>query len=510
MPIADPKPVDLAVAGIDRRRFLKDLTGAAAVLGAGRPSHTGGATRDAQSPINTPGFTTRGYYIILSRMPTFGLSEWKRILRYMKEDECNFLILWVGGGFRSKRFPITWQYNRSHQNVEKDFVRQLIDFGHSLNVKIVLGFTPFSYDGVNQYPLKRPDLKAYQKNGALTGLGGIDCWGYALNPSKADAQTFMLDYASEMYFDFYPNADGLFIESSDYAICYCPYCLGHYYEREFEFVKRISERVWKAKADATVVVYPHYFSGAEIPHFGRGEREKYDPRWTLFFTPHSAPIRESLVRMASSSISWEPIVLLTPDEIKARFQNVRERGVTGLVASLECESFVARFPEGGDWNFIGERMKPFGYAWLDDDADSYGYLLTKVLRTAYREFSRDPDLPLDTFRTRLRKGIFLDSTPDSAVDDLLEWQAAYATDRGWFLAGPVMSPEILQRHLELGRVKPAQLENYSVNLNRLKAIRQKYQRSLKDPNVIEMLRVIDWTLARWAGKEAILQPPYHV
>lgn len=510
MPVIDLERHDGAIASPDRRQFLKNLAGTVALLDSGSRCCAEAPSRHHQPGATNPGFTTRGYYIILSRMPTFGLSEWKRILRYMKEDRCNFLILWVGGGFRSKKFPITWQYNRAHRNVEKDFVRELIDFGHSLDIKIVLGFTPFSYDGVNQYPLERPDLKAYQKNGTLAGLGGIDCWGYALNPSKMDAQKFMLEYASEMFFDFYANADGLFIESSDYAICYCPYCAGHYYEREFEFVKRISDRVWKVKHDATIVVYPHYFSGAEIPGFERGSRERYDPRWTLFFTPHSAPVHEDLVRMASNSINWEPMVLLTPDEIRTRFQRMREHGVTGLVASLECESFVAQFPEGGNWNLIGKRMKPFGYTWLGDDTDTYGYLLTRILRIAYREFSHDPGLPLDAFRDVLKKEVFADSTPSSAVDDLLVWQKAYVTDRGWFQAGPVMSPEILRQHLELGRVKPAQLEAYQAMLDRLKTIRRNYQEPFKDPNVAEMLRVIDWTLARWEGKEAILQPPYKV
>src|SRR2546426_4625845 len=48
-----------------------------------------------------------------------------------------------------------------------------------------------------------------------TTLFRSHCWGYALNPSRREAQTFMLEYAREMFFDFYPNADGLMIESSD-------------------------------------------------------------------------------------------------------------------------------------------------------------------------------------------------------------------------------------------------------------------------------------------------------
>ena len=89
---------------------------------------------------------------------------------------------------------------------------------------MLLALTPFSYDGVNQYPLQHPELKATQRNGHLAKLSGIHCWGYALNPARPAAQRFMLEYAREMMFNFYPNADGLMIESSDYAICYCSDC----------------------------------------------------------------------------------------------------------------------------------------------------------------------------------------------------------------------------------------------------------------------------------------------
>src|SRR5262249_34205097 len=209
----------------------------------------------------------RGYYFTFCRMPTFGLAEWKQTYDRIHSDGGNTVLLWVGGGFRSRKFPVTWQYNRDHKNIQADFVRELIDYGHSKGIKTLLGFTPFSYDGVNQYPIEHPELKAVQQNGRLAKLSGIHCWGYALNPSRPEAQKFMLDYIREMFFDFYPNADGLMIESSDYAICFCSQCQGHYYEREFEFVRAISQEVWKAKPDATILVYPHYFSGKSVPGF---------------------------------------------------------------------------------------------------------------------------------------------------------------------------------------------------------------------------------------------------
>lgn len=109
----------------------------------------------------------------------------------------------------------------------------------------------------------------------------------------------MLDYAREMAFEFYPEADGLFIESSDYAICHCPQCGPRQFDHEFAFMRAISNEVWGQNPAATIVVYPHYFSGARLK-FSFSEavatKQPFDSRWTLFFTPHSAAIEPELNR----------------------------------------------------------------------------------------------------------------------------------------------------------------------------------------------------------------------
>src|SRR5438105_4769468 len=71
-----------------------------------------------------------GYYMTFMRMPVMGLADWKNTLDSISEDRANTVILWMGGGFRSKRFPITWAYNKEHKNVEHDFVPDLIEYAH--------------------------------------------------------------------------------------------------------------------------------------------------------------------------------------------------------------------------------------------------------------------------------------------------------------------------------------------------------------------------------------------
>ena len=153
-----------------RRQFLKcaSVNLGALTLGVARLP----APEKAASP-----FAQRGYYITFMRMPTYGLTQWKEILDCLQADGANLLLLWMGGAFRSKKFPITWKFNEEHQNVRQDFGRELIAYAHARGIRVLLGFTPFGYDGVNQYPLEHPELKALKRDGKPTDLSGIYCWG---------------------------------------------------------------------------------------------------------------------------------------------------------------------------------------------------------------------------------------------------------------------------------------------------------------------------------------------
>ena len=210
----------------------------------------------------------------------------------------------------------------------------------------------------------------------------------------------MLEYVREMTFDFYPNADGLLIESSDYAICHCKDCGGRFFEKEFGFVKRISEEVWEKKPEATIVVFPHYFSGADVPGFGvRAARLPFDPRWSLVFTPHSSNPEPSLIKQAKSSLWWDDSpALRRPQEVRAGARRARESGVSGYVPSLEAFTFVATEAEEGQAWLKGKRQVPLGFGWLEPGDPPYDELPMRAQRVAYREFSRDPDLSFEHTR----------------------------------------------------------------------------------------------------------------
>lgn len=443
-------------------------------------------------------FPDRGYYLTFMRMPTYDLAAWRRIVDGIQADGGNLLILWIGGAFASQQFPITWRYNAEHANVRHDFVRELIDHAHQRGVRVLLGFTPFGYDGVNQYALEHPELRAIGPDGQPVRAFGIGCWGYNLCPSQPESQRFLRAYTRELL-DIYPDADGLLIESSDYAICHCADCGPRYFEREFGFVKQLSDELWRRKPDAMIVVYPHYFTGADVPGFGvKAARQPFDPRWTLFFTPHSAHLDADLIRQARRSLWWDDApALKTPRVIQASLQRARAAGVTGITPSLEAFSFVATEAEEGQAWLKGRRMVPFGLGWLAPGEPPYDELPVRVQRLACRAFGRDPDLPFDEFRDLLGRELFGDASTAQAIDDALSLQELLALERTWCQPAPLASPERVRAMHEQGTLTAARRASYRQGLDRLQAIEQRWQ-GATPPGLRDLHQISRWMLDRWS------------
>jgi hypothetical protein len=480
---------------LTRRDFVKAAGMTAAAALAAHPR----ALRAADVP-----FTDRGYYITFMRMPTYGLPEWKRIIDCVHADGGNLLLLWMAGAFRSKKFPITWKFNAEHANVRADFGRELIAYAQGKGIRVLLGFTPFGYDGVNQYSIEHPELKARKADGAEVDEFGIYCWGHNLCPSKEQSQRFMLEYAREMAFDFYPGADGLLIESSDYAACHCPDCSGHFYEREFPFVRAISDEVWARKHDATVVVFPHYFSRAkEVPGLGvAAAGEAFDARWSLVFSPHSAPPDAGLIRRAKSSLWWDDSPALRgPGQVRDGARKAKSLGVSGYVPSLEAFSCVPTHAEEGQSYLIGKRLVPFGFGWLAQGSMPYDELPIRVNRIAYREFTHDPDLPFEEFKRRLGRDVFGPDATAQGVDDVLALQKVFSRDRTWTQASPVVDPKRVRAMQERGELTPARRTELRAALGQVREIEKRHA-DATDPGARELCRIARWVLGQWEGPDA--------
>jgi hypothetical protein len=446
-------------------------------------------------------FSVRGYYLTFMRMPTYGLSAWKTIVDDVRSDGGNMLVLWTAGAFRSEKFPVTWQYNADHENIRAEFLGELIDYAHSLNIRILLGFTPFGYDGTNQYPLLKPALRATGPDGKPAAAFGIGCWGYNLCPAAAESQQFMREYLLEMI-DRYPQADGLLVESSDYAICHCNRCGPNYFNNEFQLVKTISESLWARKPNAEIYLYPHYFSGANVPGFGvKAAKLPFDSRWGLFFTPHSAHLDPALLKQARHSIYWDDSpALRSPAQVKEAALKAKAAGVTGYLPSLETFSFLSTHGEENSPWTKNRRQIPLGMGWLSSGQSPYRELPLRLQRMAYREFTQRPDLNLSDFiSSAAREMLGPDATPQDAAA-LMDLQAIFAYKRTWCQPSPAVSRQrfdYLKSIGQLDRETVEQIEKYHQRLNKIALLEQ----TSKNAGKADLARISRWVLEQWKGSD---------
>lgn len=471
---------------LSRRDVLKlsGAAGAATLLGGAAVGRAATQPRAAhaaaQLPTLTPppGIGSRGYYITFCRIPTAGYDTWRSIFDTFADDGIQHVVMWMGGAFRSRKYPITWQYNRNHENVRHDFVRRLIDYAHSRGVKILLGFSPYTYDGTNQYAFERPDLKGIQANGKLARLQGIHSWGYNLDPTKADTKQFMLEYAREMCFDFYPNADGMLIESADIDICVGGDCGGasHYYEVEYEFVKQISEDMWAHNPDAQILIHSNYFIGGS-----NGANMPYDPRWGLMFTPWTVNL--DLVSRVSYAYYFDlDVISQSPPYQRASARYVRDHGFAGYLPSQEFFTFVPEHPEIGEPGIVGRQLHPFGIDVIGLDTNPYVDPLVSVNRIAYREYMRDPDLSDAGFRAALGQSVFGDTATDQDIDDLMFLHDCFYWNKSLFSASAQADPHVLRDNLERGLLSFDDLRKIRSGLDALPAVAHRVSTS-RNPRV---------------------------
>ncbi|HZN59140.1 MAG TPA: hypothetical protein VFD71_13770 [Planctomycetota bacterium] len=435
-----------------------------------------------ESAATSVPFTYRGYYFILSRNPTYGLDDYRRIADRMADDGANIWILWIGGGFPSRRYPETWDYNREHRNVRENFAGKVIDHAHSRKIRVLLGLTPFAYDGVNRYGAAHPELGATDASGKPAVTGGIHSMGRGLCPSKAAAREFQLGYCRELFDEFYPQADGLFLEHSDYGSCECTACAGGAgLRREWEFVDEISRHVWSRKPEAIEMINPKYATLGVA----------YDPRYIVFLAPHNATGAE-LVK--NPKILWHGYW----DDagfFQGLCRTAARDGLAGVIPSME--------------NFTYEHAWAFDTRWGPEGSAGWDDLLVRVTRFSFREFSARPELEDADFRRRLKETFFDDSTPASAVDDLLALHRRLNRWTGWTRRGGVMKvpdrpvdPALLSakdREELSSEIRPA-LASLAEIRTRAQAIADASPGTRGAKTATEMAAIAGWVLAEWEGK----------
>jgi hypothetical protein len=315
----------------------------------------------------------------------------------------------------------------------------------------------------------------------------------------------MREYVQEMAFEFYPAADGLFIESSDYAICHCAECGPKFFEHEFAFVRAISDQMWTRQPEATIVVYPHYFSGAKLRFAeATAARQSFDPRWTLFFTPHSAALEPALIEKARGAWWWnEAPARFDIANLRAGVKRARDTNCSGYVPSLECYSYITTKAEAGEPWLIGRRQLPFGFGWLRDGENPYRELPVRAIRLAFRELTANPDLPDPELHARMGRELFGENWQSSQVDDLLFVFQVFNTDRDWSVPGALTAPGLVRSRAERGKLDAKKRAVLRDQLSRVRGIAARY-RAARPGGAKELHRIAQWLVDQWTPENAAL------
>jgi hypothetical protein len=255
------------------------------------------------------------------------------------------------------------------------------------------------------------------------------------------------------------------------------------------------------------VVFPHYFSGADVPGFGVKATLPFDPRWSLVFTPHSSNPEPALIKKAKSSLWWDDSPSLRrPQEIRAGARRAREIGATRYVPSLEAFTFFATEAEEGQAWLKGRRQVPLGFGWLDPGEPPYDELPMRVRRVAYREFVLNPDLSFEAYMAILSREVFGDASTQQAVDDALELQAALNSQRTWCQPSPLTSPERVRAMEDRGELTAARRAEYRAALDRLRALEARHREPVSDGER-DLFRIAGWAIDRWRGEDGLLREP---
>jgi hypothetical protein len=249
-----------------------------------------------------------------------------------------------------------------------------------------------------------------------------------------------------------------------------------------------------------VVVYPHYFSGAKLRFAfaeAKAAQQPFDPRWTLFFTPHSAALEPALIAQARGAWWWnEAPCRFDLANIRAGASKGREAKCSGYIPSLECYSYVMTKPEFGEPWLVGRRQIPFGFGWLQDGANPYRELPVRAIRLVYRELTANPDLTDAALRERLGRELFGPNWRPGQVDDLFELFRVFNTDRDWAVPGALTTPGLVRHRAEQGRLEAKKRALLREQLARVRAIAVRHS-DAAGGGARELHRIAQWLADQW-------------
>lgn len=276
---------------------------------------------------------------------------------------------------------------------------------------------------------------------------------------------------------------------------YCDACGNKFFDHEFQWVRKISDDIWSGNPNATIIVYPRYFVDAEVPVLGvPGSRHELDPRWTLFFTPHSITSTKNLFPKPRAASGGTIDGIPQTGGRAAKCSDRTGGGSRGYIPYLETFSYVATEPEAGQPWLHGRRHVPLGMGWLASTQHPYRELPIKIQHSAYRCFSAI-QTRVTSSSAEIGREYFDDRVDEQNIDDLLAIQDIFALERTWYQPSPIVCIERC-RLKDAGGLTPETRKLYLDRLNKLKEIAERHEHS-EHTTEREMCHLIDWVLKQW-------------
>jgi hypothetical protein len=216
-------------------------------------------------------------------------------------------------------------------------LRRIIDHAHKRGLKLYIGGALGGWCGTRFITNSQPDT---MKTGAAT---------HSLCPSHPLVRRRLIDYYTEM-FDALPQADGIFIESTDEdGACQCPACsqlIDEYGSRQFgqaqlSLLREIAASVWRTHPHARLAYTIGYNEHGNDPAYYEVVRQmSSDPRFEWMesrgsWTYPGAGGRELPPSLISSQIMrWHPYELLPLDATIDTANRASRAGFHGLVCDF--------------------------------------------------------------------------------------------------------------------------------------------------------------------------------
>ena len=242
-------------------------------------------------------------------------------------------------------------------------------------------------------------------------------------------------------------------------------------------------------------------------HEEAAARHPLDPRWTLFFTPHSAAVEPGLIAKARSAWWWnEAPSRFDVANIRAGVKKARDAKCSGYLPSLECYSYVMTKPEWNEPWLVGRRQIPFGFGWLSDGANPYRELPVRAIRLVFRELTANPDLPDTELRARLGRELFGPNWQAEPVDDVFFLFQVFNTDRNWSVPGALTTPGLVKDRAERGKLDAKKRALLREQLTRVRAIADRHRES-KGAGAKELHHIAQWLADQWIPENEKLLTP---